>query len=156
MRYQRRQFQLFLDSGETLRGVWQSPGAETHLCDTCHCPSLVPRGSSRCAPFPSSEFLNMHVCSAQSLSSSFVTSWMVALQAPLSMEFFRQEYWSRWPFPTPGNLPNPGIKPMSPASPALTGRFFTTEPPGKLEFLQNPFKAGSCNTTLDRGYFDVE
>ena len=44
------------------------------------------------------------------------------------MGFPRQEYWSRLPFPSPGNLPNPGIKP---ASPALAGRFFTTEPPGK-------------------------
>ena len=43
------------------------------------------------------------------------------------MGFYRQEYWSRLPFPSPGDLPNPGIKP---ASPALTGRFFTTEPPG--------------------------
>ena len=44
---------------------------------------------------------------------------------------FRQEYWSRLPFPPPGDLPNPGTEPMSPASPALAGRFFTTEPPGK-------------------------
>ena len=44
-------------------------------------------------------------------------------QAPLSMEFSRQEYWSRLPFPTPGDLPDPG---MEPASPGLTGRFFTT------------------------------
>ena len=42
------------------------------------------------------------------------TPWTVACQAPLYMEFLRQEYWSRLPFPTPGNLPNPGIKPGSP------------------------------------------
>ena len=47
-------------------------------------------------------------------------------QAPLSMGFVRQEYWSGLPFPSPGDLPNPGIKP---ASPALEGGFFTTEPP---------------------------
>ena len=47
------------------------------------------------------------------------------------MEVFRQEYWSRLAFPPPGDLPNPGIKPTSPASPALAGRFLTTEPPGK-------------------------
>ena len=52
-------------------------------------------------------------------------------QAPLSMEFSRQEYWSGFPFPSPGDLPNPGIKPVSPASPTLAGEFFTTEPPGK-------------------------
>ena len=42
----------------------------------------------------------------------FATPWTVACQAPLSMEFSRQEYWSGWPFPSPGNLPNPGIKPL--------------------------------------------
>ena len=51
-------------------------------------------------------------------------------QAPLSMGFSRQEYWSRLPFPPPGDLPDPGIKPASLVSPALAGRFFTTEPPG--------------------------
>ena len=55
----------------------------------------------------------------------------VARQAPLSMEFSRQEYWNGLPFPTPGDLPGPGIKPMSLASPALVGRFFTTALPGK-------------------------
>ena len=45
--------------------------------------------------------------------------------------FSRQEYWSGLLFPAPGDLPDPGIKPMSLVSPALAGRFFTTEPPGK-------------------------
>ena len=45
--------------------------------------------------------------------------------------FFRQEYWKGLPFPSPGDLPNPEIEPPSPVSPALAGRFFTTEPPGK-------------------------
>ena len=57
--------------------------------------------------------------------------WTVAQQAPLSMEFFGQEYWSRLPFPTPGDFPDPGIKPTSLASPAMAGRFFTTAPSGK-------------------------
>ena len=48
-----------------------------------------------------------------------------AHQAPLDMEFSRQEYWSRLPFPTPGDLPDPGIEPASLASPALAGEFFT-------------------------------
>ena len=56
----------------------------------------------------------------------FVTSWTVAHQAPLSMEFYRQEYWSGLPFLSPGDLPSPGIEPPSLASPALAGRFFTT------------------------------
>ena len=56
----------------------------------------------------------------------FVTSWTVAHQAPLSMEFSRQEYWSGLPFLSPGDLPSPGIEPPSLASPALASRFFTT------------------------------
>ena len=54
-----------------------------------------------------------------------VTPWTVAHQAPLSMELSRQEYWSGLTFPTPGDLCDPGIKPVSPA---LADRFFTTEP----------------------------
>ena len=46
---------------------------------------------------------------------AWTISWAAALQAPLSMEFSRQEYWSGLPFPAPGDLPNPGIKPGSPA-----------------------------------------
>ena len=61
----------------------------------------------------------------------FATPWTVAHQAPLSMEFSRQEYWSGLPFPTPGHLPDPGIKPTSLESPALAGGFLTTEPLGK-------------------------
>ena len=61
----------------------------------------------------------------------FAPSWTAAHQAPLSMEFARQEYWSGLPIPPPGDLPDPGIKPASHASPASAGRFFTTEPPGK-------------------------
>ena len=62
----------------------------------------------------------------------FATLWTIAHQSPLSMEFSRQKDWSRLSFPTLGDLPDPGIKPASPASPALAGRFFTTEPPGML------------------------
>ena len=61
----------------------------------------------------------------------FVTPWTVALQVPLSMGFPRQEYWSGVPFPPPGDLPDPGIEPMSLVSPAFAGMFFTTVPPGK-------------------------
>ena len=56
----------------------------------------------------------------------FATPWTVAHQAPLSMGFFRQEYWSGWPFPLLGDLSDPGIKPLSLVSPTLAGRFFTT------------------------------
>ena len=63
------------------------------------------------------------------VSNTLVTPQTVARQAPLSMGFSRQEYWSGLPFPPPGDLPNPGIKPMSSTSTALVGGFFTTEPP---------------------------
>ena len=56
----------------------------------------------------------------------FVTPWTVAHQAPLSMGFSRQEYWSGLPFPSPGDLPDPGIEPVSLMSIALVGGFFTT------------------------------
>ena len=56
----------------------------------------------------------------------FATPWTVARQAPLSMEFSRQEYWSGLPCPPPRDLPDPGIKPLSLRSPALAGDFFTT------------------------------
>ena len=72
----------------------------------------------------------MHMCILNRVQL-FETSWTIALKAPLCMKFFRQEYWSELPFPSPGDLPSPGIKPRSPSSPALAGGFFTTVPPGK-------------------------
>ena len=60
------------------------------------------------------------------LSDSFPTPWSIAHQAPPSMRFPRQEYWNELQFPSPGDLPNSGIEPTSPA---MAGRFFTTEPP---------------------------
>ena len=60
------------------------------------------------------------------LCPTLANPWTVAHQAPLSMGFPRQEYWSGLPFPSPGHLPDPGIKTASLTSPALTGRFFTT------------------------------
>ena len=71
------------------------------------------------------------LCVCAQLCPLFVTSWTLAHQSPLSMGCPSQEFWSGLPFPPPGNLPHPGIKP---ASPALSGRFFTTEPPGKPAF----------------------
>ena len=58
-----------------------------------------------------------------------------ACQVPLSMGFYRQEYWSGLPSPHPSNLFNPGIEPESPVSCALVGRFFITGPPGKPKHL---------------------
>ena len=62
------------------------------------------------------------------MSDSFATPWTVARQAPLSLVFPRQEYWSGLPFLSSGHLPNPGIEP---SSPTLAGGYFTAEPPGK-------------------------
>ena len=61
----------------------------------------------------------------------FVTPWTAAHQAPLSMGFHRQEYWSGLPFPSPGDLPDPGIKPTSLDLPPLAGRSLSTAPPRK-------------------------
>ena len=62
----------------------------------------------------------------------FATPWTVACQIPLSMGFFRQEYWSGLPFPSPGDLPNPG---METGSPALQGDSLPSEPPGACKHL---------------------
>ena len=61
----------------------------------------------------------------------FVTPRIVAHKAPLSMGFPRQECWSGLPFPPQGDLPDPGIEPVSLMALTLAGGFFTTEPPGK-------------------------
>ena len=74
------------------------------------------------------------------MSDSFEMPWSAAHQASLSMVFPRQEYWNGLPFPSPGDLPNPG---MEPRSPALAGELFTTEPPGKpLEKVTSHFPGG--------------
>ena len=82
----------------------------------------------------------------------FVTPWTIARQASLSMEFSRQEYCSELPFPSPGDPPNPGVKPVSLAFPALAGGFFTTVPLGKpspltikLKFLSNSIENCFCS-----------
>ena len=61
------------------------------------------------------------------MSNSFVNPWTIASQAPLFMGFSRQEYWSGLPFPSLGDLPDPGTEPMSLE---LAGVFFTNEPSG--------------------------
>ena len=75
--------------------------------------------------FFSSVLTDQHACLVESDS---VTPQSIACQALLSMGFSRQEYWSGLPFPLPGDLPDPGIEPVS----YTAGRFFTTAPPGKL------------------------
>ena len=71
---------------------------------------------------------NLECCLVTKPCLALATPWTVACQVPLSMGFLRQEYWSGLTFPPPGDLPDPGIKHTWPA---LAGRFFTTESPGK-------------------------
>ena len=78
--------------------------------------------SERSAAVPSSACMLSHFSRVR----LFVTPWTVAHQAPLSMGFFRQEYWSGLPFPPPGGLPDPGVEAASLMSPALAGRCFST------------------------------
>ena len=69
----------------------------------------------------------------------FATPWTVAHQAPPSMEFSRQEYWSGVPFPSPGDLPDPGIEP---GSPALQADALPSEPPGNpIYFIKEVLKS---------------
>ena len=79
-------------------------------------------------------FPNIFLLKVKSLShvQFFATPWTVAYQAPPSIEFSRQEYWSGLPFPSPGDLPDPGIKPRSPT---LQEDALPSEPPGKSKML---------------------
>ena len=72
------------------------------------------------------------------VSDSFFTLWTVAPKAPLSMVFPRQEYWNGLPFSSSGDLPNPGIKPASPGSPALQVHFLP------IELLEKPAGKNMC------------
>ena len=107
-----------------------SPSSQC-LHSTCgHMESLRTEHILDKLPSRSAQFLNcVH---------PFVTPWTVAPQTPLSMEFSRQDYWNGLPFPPPGDLPDPGIKLLSPT---LASRFFTAEPSGKpsISFLLKIF-----------------
>ena len=74
----------------------------------------------------------LHMCACCHFNCVWllVTLWIVAHQVALSMGFSRQEYWSRLPCPPPGDLPDPGMEPMTPA---LAGRFFTSNTTGKAQ-----------------------
>ena len=74
----------------------------------------------------------------------FVIPWTVAYQAPSSMGFSRQEYWSGLPFPSLGDLPNPGIEPRSPA---LQADASPSEPPGKLLLEANTYVTQCTDTS---------
>ena len=101
----------------------QGSAAVVEVTSEEHSVSLLPNLGCKTAS-------GMFVLRSSVMSDSFATPWTVAAcQAPLSMEFSRQEYWSGLPFPPPGDLPNPRIEPKSPSSLALAGGFFSTVPP---------------------------
>ena len=75
-----------------------------------------------------SSYLWVRVCYSLSHVLLFATPWTVSHQAPLSMKFSRKEYWSELPFPSPGDLPDPGVEP---GSSALQADCLPIEPPGK-------------------------
>ena len=103
---------------------------------------------------------NMCMCTWSHFSCVwlYVTLWTVALQALLSMEFSRQEYWTGLPCPTWGNLPDPGIEPTSHMSPALASRFFSTNATweGQQEYRDDCFLRGLNFRTLGNRIIDFQ
>ena len=85
-----------------------------------------------------------------------VIPWTVAHQAPLSMGFSRQEYWSGLPCPLPGYLHDPGIEPTFPISPALAGRSFTTSATWEAPIQRTGIKPGSSALQLDLSHLSYQ
>ena len=81
---------------------------------------------SQCPDFSFHHDHSMTCSFVYTFVSDFVTPWNVACMAPLSKGFFRQKYWSALSFPPPGDLPDPGIEPMSVTTLAPADKFFTT------------------------------
>ena len=104
----------------------KSPRVHQWISEHTKCSTLVPVGYY--SVLTRNEAVTLATIHAQSLSrvQLFATPWTVTCQAPLSMGFSRQEYWSGLPCLPPGHLPNPGIEPKSLKSPALVGGFFTS------------------------------
>ena len=126
------EFSLSLKAQQLKGWQWWMGIGSSHSCFTI---ASLPVGSeqiSRCLFYNESSLpLPIHVCvSAQlfSLVQFFATLWTVACQAPVSVRFFRQEYWSGLPFFPPGNLSNLGTEPTSPVSPALQMDSLPVEP----------------------------
>ena len=135
---------FFLPSSLPLPATPTPPPLHPHLspffplvfCFVLGLPSL-----KYCPSYPWSS-LRRAVCLVASVVSSFVTPLTVASQAPLSMAFYRQEYWSGFPFPTPKNLLDLGIEPRSPVFPAFQADSLPTEPLGKSRHSQE--RAEAC------------
>ena len=85
--------------------------------------------------------------------SDCATPWTVAHQAPLSMGFSRQEYWSWWTCPPPGDLPNPGIEPAPLMFPAFAGRFFITSTTWEGQLRHRQQNKGTKNSSGEFFFF---
>ena len=116
------------DRGAWWAAVYGIAESRTRLKQLSSSSSMHVRGSK----------LRLYCICAQLLSpvQLYVTPWTEAHQAALSIEFSRQEYWSGLPFPSPGDLSNPGTES---ACPKLADRFFTTVPPSFIDFRVNLF-----------------
>ena len=125
-----------------------SPPAHSLILTTPNHPDLLREGAptphqsgapSHLPPIPPDEpsllSRRSSVCVCISRVQLFATPWTAAHQAPLSMGFFRQEYWNGWPCPPPGDLPDPGIESTSPT---LWADFLPSEPPGKPNYQGSP------------------
>ena len=111
-------FILLLVSNEVSMGV-----VSTTVNKICFVPNILPEmGADSWTGQKCCFSRDFFLFTCWVVSNSFVTPWTVAHQAPLSMGFSRQEHWSGLPCPPPGDLPNPGTEPTSPAVPALAGR----------------------------------
>ena len=111
-----------------LRKWWLEQWRDHFLLRLMECPSLTPRNPGDSRPFRRKLGIVVIVVKSLSCVQLFATLWTVAYRSLLSMGFSRHEHCSGLPFPTPGDLLNPGIKPTPPA---LTSAFFSTEPPEK-------------------------
>ena len=136
-------------------GTWGLNMLHVSLCLVLRCPPTTSYGYFDYLFFKKSNFCwggvyhltetelgtkNECVCVCARAQSCLTLCNPMDCQAPLSVEFSRQEYWKGLPFPTPGALPDLGIAPVSHASSVLVGRFFTTTPPGKLPPTQKKKK----------------
>ena len=98
---------------------------------------------------PGKPYLDVYVYVCAHPCPTFCYPWTVACQAPLSIEFYRQGYWTGLPFPSPGDLPDPGIEPISLPSPVLAVRFFTTVPPRKSPYRCVPNTKNAQKMSVD-------
>ena len=121
---------------------------ESHTC-ICMAESLYCSPETITTLNPPCVYVCVHV-KLLSCVRLFVIPWTIACQAPRSIEFSRQEYWSRQPNPSPRDLPEQGIKP---GSPALQAHSLLSEPPGKPELTLPQYETKNLKKKKKRKYF---